>query len=275
MYVVTSSPRSSFVPGSPALWAPRRPACQVSIPSWNWAGQRPARLLPRGMGALTGQTASIAQAAAAGASTTVATLVALGTIGGPVGIAISGLIAVGSALANAFSGCGQTCVAATNIANQVEQILQQNLNSYMSAPVHYASAQSAAMNNFMTAWNAIQQACSNPQLGAAGQRCISDRAQGSCAYKVSDGGWMQDANGWTFQPYGANNSGSTCWNWFVGYYDPIANDPTVVPDPSPLTSAGSAVGSALSSVLPGSIAGIPLADLALPALLLIAALVLL
>ena len=183
-----------------------------------------------GLGQVTTQT--VAQLAATGASTTVGILVALGTIGGPVGTAIGGLIAVGTLLASVFKGCGQTCVEASDIANQVSAALTTNLQQYLAAPVHYASLQMAALNNFNTAWAALTQGCGNPQLASAGQNCISERQQGACSYKTSPGGWQQgSSSGWTYVYPGANGSGSTCWNYFVGYHDPIANDPTVVPDP--------------------------------------------
>ena len=102
----------------------------------------------------------------------------------------------------------------------------------MNSPIHYASMQQAYLALFDGTWAALVKACSDPNLGAAGQRCITDRQAGSCAYHVSPGGWTQGADGqWTFVPYGANGSGDVCWNSFVGRRDPVANDPTVVPDP--------------------------------------------
>jgi len=182
-----------------------------------------------------------------GASSTVGILVALGTIGGPIGAAAAGLIAVSSLIVNLFQGCGQTCVVATGDANQVGDALKQNLQTYLASPVHTQSLQAAALNNFNTTWAALVAACSNPSLGAAGQRCISDRAQGSCAYKTTPGGWAQDATGkWAYTYPGANGSGDTCWNYWVGFHDPIANDPTAVPD-SAVTST-----SASSSATPGT-----------------------
>jgi hypothetical protein len=228
-------------------------------------------LVPRGMGDLSPQNQTIAAAAAAGASTTVSMLVAMGTIGGPVGAAIAGVISIGMALAKVFGGCGQTCVQASNIANQVEPLLQQNVNHYLSAPVRYASLQAAAVNNFQTAWNALVQNCSNPALQAAGQRCISDRQQSGCTWKTSPGGWTQDSAGnWSYVPAGPAGSGSTCWNWFVGYLDPIVNDPTVVPDPIPGSSSGSGLLTSFGIDPATTVAGIPVSDLVIPAAVLLA-----
>lgn len=185
-----------------------------------------------GVGTLDPQTQQIAGIAATAATTTAGILVALGTIGGPVGAAIAGIAGIGIAIANLFGGCGQTCVAATHIADQAGALIDQAFYYYMNSPVHYASMQQAYLTLYDGTWNAMVHACSDPNLGAAGQRCISDRQRGSCAYKTSPGGWQQGADGkWSYVDYGANGSGTTCWNSFVGRRDPVASDPTVVPDP--------------------------------------------
>jgi hypothetical protein len=216
----------------------------------------PMRHRRRGMGQLSPTNQTIAGGAAQAASLTGSLIGALNgiPIAGPIASAIA---SVGVLLANVFSGCGNTCVEATNLANQAEPLLLQNLQTYLSAPVHYASLQAAALNNFTLTWNALVQACSNPALGSAGQACIADRQNGACDYHTSPGGW---SNGVYTYP-GANGSGNTCWNWFVGYHDPIANDPTVVPDPVGVTSD---VSSVLSSVgVPSTVFGLPVLDLIL------------
>ena len=231
----------------------------------------------RGFGALSQQGQTIASAAAAGASTTASILVALGTVGGPVGAVIAGIAALGIALANVFGGCGNTCVEATNIANQVGPILGNNLETYLSAPIHYASMQAAALNNFDTAWAALEQGCSNPALGSAGKACISDRQAGGCTWKVAEPfGWTQGADGsWSYVPAGAADpNGTICWNWFSGMRDPIANDPTVVPDPSPVSATATNLLSDVGVSSTATIAGIPVSDLLLPGALLLLALLL-
>jgi hypothetical protein len=177
------------------------------------------------------QVSQISTFVSSGINSTVGILVALGTVTGPVGAAIAGAVAVGQLLVGIFRGCGETCVEATDIVNQVEPVLQQNLANYLSSPIRTKSMQAAFLNNFATAWGAVVQNCNNPQLLSAGQNCIKDRQQGACAYKTSPGGWTQNSDGTcTYKYNGPNGSGSTCWNWFVGYHDPIANDPCVVPD---------------------------------------------
>jgi len=190
-----------------------------------------------------------------GASTTVGLLVALGTLGGPIGAAAAGLIAVGSLVANMFHGCGQTCIIASQAADKLVAIAKQNLDAYMSAPVHYKSLQLAALNNFDTLKNALQTACGDPALGDAGVRCISERL-----VKGNPAPWCPTRTG--------------C-DWITTLRDPIANDPNVVPDPSTVSQVADAGSSVLSSlgVNPSTtVFGLSLGQLALPAGLILLAL---
>ena len=169
-----------------------------------------------------------------------------------------------SAIGDLFAGCGQTCTEASNLANQAEAILTPMFNTYMASPIHYASMQQAFIASFNSTWSALEQACSNPSLGSAGTNCISQRAAGGCEWKVNAFGWNQINGQWVYTPAGANGSGSTFWNWFTGYLDPIQNDPTVVPDPVASSSTETAAGT--SSL---SIAGLSGSQLILPAALLL------
>jgi hypothetical protein len=194
-----------------------------------------------GVGA-AGDPGSIAAVAAQGAATTGGILAGLSAMGalspvfaiaGPIGAAVAGLVSIGLAIASQFQGCGNTCVEATAIANQIEPILNQNLQAYLSAPVHYASMQAAALNNFDTAWNALVKACGQQALQQAGANCISDRQAGACVIKNQGQGWVQNSTGqWSYVTGGAAGSGTQCWDWWKGYRDPISQDPTVVPDPT-------------------------------------------
>jgi len=210
-------------------------------------------------GTLTATTASImsslaiSSTVAAGGIAADATVLGLSAAVVPViGAAIAALIGVGIAIANAFKGCGQTCIAATQIANKCDDLLSQNVNAYTGSPIRYASMQAAALNTFDTTWAALQQACGNPQLQAAGQRCITDRQRGACTWKASPGGWNADG---TYTKWGAAGSGTDCWNWFIGMRDPIANDPFVQPDPV-ATDAGSGAGVSSQSFT-SAVSGIP------------------
>jgi hypothetical protein len=162
---------------------------------------------------LTSQIISTGGAAAgvtAGALIGTAVFPGFGTaVGAAIGL-VSGLIG------SLFSGgvTGQEKVASTNIVNQVEPLLKQNLAAYMAGPRTPAN-QAAALANFDQAWAGVEQACSNPSLGAPGQACISDRQAGGK------------------------------WDWFSYYRDPIANDPTV-------SSGGGNVPAAATSLFSGS-----------------------
>lgn len=216
----------------------------------------------RGVGALSSETNAIAQ----GVIGTVAAIPGVGQIAAAIG-------EIGLQLANIFSGCGQTCVASTEIANQVGDLLTQNLQTYLAAPVHYASLQQAALQNFDNAWAQLEQACGNAALGQAGQNCITARQNGACVYKTSPGGWTQVNGTWQYNYPGANGSGDTCWNYFVGFYDPIANDPTVVADPGSVLSSVPAFSSLLSDLgisSSATIFGLPVSDVILAGLALIA-----
>lgn len=175
------------------------------------------------------------QALGAGASILAAFGVAT-ALTGPLAPFVAAAGALVALFGQIFSGCGQTCVLASQDANQVETILKNNLTSYLAGG-HTASEQQAALAVFQYAAQQLTNACGNPSLGKAGQNCISQRlVPTACQWKTSPGGW---SNGVYIYP-GPAGSGSTCWNWIVGYYDPIANDPTVVPDPgtSPITTGG-------------------------------------
>ena len=184
-----------------------------------------------------GSIAAIASQGAATAGGIVAGLSAMGALSpmfalaGPIGAAVAGLVSIGLAIANVFSGCGNTCVEATSIANQVGALLVQMLDTYMAAPIHYASMQKAYLVQWDAAFAALTKACSDPSLGQAGVNCIADRQQGACHYHTSPGGWQQQNGQWIYVSPGADGSGNTCWNWYTGSRDPVANDPTVVPDP--------------------------------------------
>jgi hypothetical protein len=122
-------------------------------------------------------------------------------------------------------------VATTAIANKVEPALQQNLAGYLAGP-RTVSSQAQALANFDAGWAYLVEYCDCSEMGDPGKKCVSDRQSGACTWKASPGAWNQDASGvWKWTPAGAAGSGTACWNWFVGYRDPIASDPAVVANP--------------------------------------------
>lgn len=214
------------------------------------APSRPYRvMLPahRGMGTVeVSQGGSVAQYAGgalqAGTSIAAAVLAATG-VGAPIAALVAALGNVLGPLISKFSGCGQTCVIATQDVNQVGSAMTQAFNIYMSAPVHYASVQAAFLQYFDQLMAALQQACGNPQLGQAGQNCISDNSPNACKWKASPGGWTQNGDGtYTYTAWGAAGSGDSCWNPYVGIRDVVANDPTVVPDGTAVSGGAPVVG---------------------------------
>ena len=156
-----------------------------------------------------------------------------------IGLGVAAVIGAIALIEN--SGCGQTCIITADDANKIEPYLLQNLQGYMSGP-HTLASQQAALSNFDYFWNYLKQACGQPSLGNAGKNCITDRQAGSCKW-----------------PDAAGN----CWNWFIGYRDPIANDPNVQASPTVSDLLGTSNGASSASI-----AGIPSSWLLIAAALL-------
>jgi hypothetical protein len=175
--------------------------------------------------------------------TTVAPTAIGSTVAGLLGISVSAAVPiVGAVIAGIsigieailHSGCGQTCVVTSQWANQAEGYLKQNISAYFAIPApRPQSVQQIAMANFQAIWNTLVQQCSQPGLGTAGQNCINDRKDGGCKWKQ------------TGQPYPGTPAVGACWNWWNGYYYPIANDTNVYNDAA---SAASPITNAISSL---------------------------
>jgi hypothetical protein len=257
--IVEMSPRAElsefYPPPYNFLAPPRRP----KLHRGSGACPMPGCACKRGMGQTTSGLISQTAGAAGGiAGSTAGLLTAAGVIQGvPVaGQIIGAALAITAVIASMFKGCGSSCILTTQEVNSVEPYMQQNLSQYLAAPVS-AATQQEALANFNQLWQGVINYCNQPSMANAGKKCISDRQQGSCAYKTSPGGWQQNNGVWTYEYPGANGSGSTCWNWFVGYHDPIANDPRVAAAaiavaPTAAATAGSSVGgSANAAAAPG------------------------
>lgn len=72
---------------------------------------------------------------------------------------------------SAFSGCGTTCVQATKIVDQLEPYLKQNVQNVLSGKTSPAQG----LQVFDAIAQDVQSGCSDPNLGDAGKRCISER----------------------------------------------------------------------------------------------------
>jgi hypothetical protein len=213
----------------------------------------------RGMGADSSKDNSTAQLAEAGAGTIISalskcgpggcsTLQAAGQVGGAALVGFAAAGPIGAAVSAATSAIGlvfnrkgpKQRTETTAMANQAEPLLQKNLAAYLSEP-RTASSQAQALANFDAIWQWMVQNCNTAAMGNPGKHCVEDRQSGACVWKASPGGWSQDASGkWSYTPAGPSGSGDACWNWFVGYRDPITNDPAVIADPV-LDANGNAV----------------------------------
>jgi hypothetical protein len=169
-----------------------------------------------GLGASCAPGIAIAHAAVGGAMSTVGG--ALLMVPSVPTLIAGAVLEIGAAIQNFFFQPDCNKIATTQIVNQAEIFLKQNLGAWQAlTPAEKTSqTQQAALMNFDNVWAQVVKACGSGQFASAGQACIADREQGACHYQ---------------------NNGQ-CWNWFVGYRDPIANDPAVVANAaaSPITS---------------------------------------
>lgn len=194
---------------------------------------------------VTGLLAAHAASTAAATGSAAAILGMAPALAVPViGAAIVGITIAITAILR--SGCGQTCVVTSQWANQAEPLLEQNVLAYFATPApRTRSQQNAALNNFDVVWAALEQRCSQPGLGPAGQNCIADRRAGACK-------WRQRADSPLLSVPGQPQPGE-CWNWFLGYRDPIAHDPHVIEDvDAALHSAAASFSRGVDSVLGGN-----------------------
>jgi hypothetical protein len=128
------------------------------------------------------------------------------------------------------SGCGQTCIQATNVVNQAEPALLANIQQYENGEITQEQAQatySAIMQGLQVSCSAIP--------GQAGQDCWTDRQAGSCKWKQTTDSPLL---GYPGEPQPGD-----CWDWVSGYGTPLTLPPLVATSP-----AASSVGSAISTV---------------------------
>jgi len=154
-------------------------------------------------------------------------------------VAAAGAIAMlGAQIAKMFGGCGNSCVAATELANQWSDIVEQIKATYWATPTpRYKSLQTETLKQLDGAIEWLRQGCSDPALGSAGQRCISER--------IVRGGTAPWCPG--------DHKGCDV---YTTVYDPIANDPDIIPDPSWLSEAtGGLMGGSSASLTPLLIGG--------------------
>lgn len=168
-------------------------------------------------------TAQIANAANATAGSIVAALAPAYAI--PIVGVVVAAVAFAIYMFSRRKGPGQR-IRTTEIVNELEPELLKNVQGYLAGP-RTVSSQALALKNFDNVWALLEQNCRTEEMGDPGIRCVEDREAGACIWKA-DG---------------------ECWNWFVGYRDPIAND-VPKPDASVLDVAGGSIEQALGGVLP-------------------------
>lgn len=163
----------------------------------------------RGLGNVPATTSGIISATGTAAGGTLITVLPLLGVAGPVGAAIGAGVVLVSQLLGLFGvgdGCGQSCVVASNTANEIERQMKANLAAFQAGQID----RKTALSNFDILWNGLVQTCE--QIGGgAGTNCIDDRKEGACKWRDTSG---------------------QCWNWFSGYRAPIydaaaaSNSPT-------------------------------------------------
>ena len=127
------------------------------------------------------------------------------------------------------SGCGEACIVTSQWANQAEVFLQKNLSEYQAIPApRPKSVQRVAMANFQVIWNRLVEQCSQPGLSTAGRNCIADRQEGACKWK---------------------DASDQCWNWWSGYYHPIADDSQVYDDSAAAGITGAVAGGGINPAI--------------------------
>jgi hypothetical protein len=160
-------------------------------------------------------------------------------------VAAAGAIAGLLATLGVGAGCGQACIQATNLVNQAEPALLQNLQAYENGEIDQATA----LSNYQQIWQSIQTACSAIP-GGAGKSCVTDRQAGACTWKATG-----------TPPTPSSPAPGTCWNWDNAYRVPLTYPPINAPAPSASSDVSAVtgdVGSALSTVGLSSSYAVPL-----------------
>lgn len=149
----------------------------------------------KGMSGDVGTALLTGAGSAAGAATT--GLAVAAAAGGPIGAAVGGAIFAVNALIGLIFGKSKTGIEkekGTQVVNQAEPLLKQNLAAWKASGKTIAEQQQA-LANFDQIWAQVVAGCqqNSPDVSS----CYTDRQRGGK------------------------------WDWFAYYRDPIANDPGV------------------------------------------------
>lgn len=123
----------------------------------------------------------------------------LGAFGGPIGIAVTGITFAIGHFVNKWKQRAKQKEFTTDIVNEAEPYLQQNLAAWQQSS-KTRSEQAQAISNFNAVWGEVVRQCSVRELGKPGEWCVEDRASGGKH------------------------------DWFMRYLSPIENDPNVQAD---------------------------------------------
>lgn len=186
---------------------------------------------------------------------------------GPVGLAIAGAVAAISMLsgtiAHLIDGCGSGCTQAAAIVNQADTYVQQIAEAYWQAPQRTKSLQTYTLAQLDAVFNKVRTLCGQIP-GKPGQDCVQQRlVRGFVPPWCTANGLAVGVND-VVSP-NINNVLGRCGGWYDVTYDPIASDPGVEPDPSPVTSVSEAVSNAfpgLGSLTAGGYGPVAFAGLA-------------
>ena len=143
----------------------------------------------------TQAAASVAASVVAGTTSAATAALAIPVIGG---VAAAALIVMGW-----IRRRNAQKVAATNVVNEAEPFLVKNRDAFLASVAAGTAGEqerARALATFDAIWGQVMQEC-QAIGGGGGERCVTDRQSGACVW--------QDLG--------------QCWNWFVGYRDPIAN----------------------------------------------------
>lgn len=182
----------------------------TSSPSWSGTSIA-AGAAGAGAGITVGlTTGSVKRGSIAAAG---AALAAMAPMTGPAAPFVAAVGGIVTGLATMFNGCGQTCTEATKYANRAAEAFEQIKSQYWAQPQRTRSSQTAALAALDAIAGELYAMCSNPALGTAGQKCISERlVRGGTA------------------PWCPTPDKRGC-DFFATFRDPIANDSGVVSDP--------------------------------------------
>lgn len=172
----------------------------------------PSLVMP-GLGALSPAAANIIMSAPQIGGAVVGTAASMGAAWATAAIPFVGPAVAGVTVALALLMSRkrpQQKIATTDIVNEAEPVMRENLSGYLNGPRSPAS-QVQALENFDALWQWVVTGCSDPEMGEPGRNCISERRRGGSAP------WCPTGRG--------------C-DWFTLYRDPIAND-TPIETPAP------------------------------------------